>query len=87
MNSHDLREHLSRALAGIQDGSMDLEKAKAIGEISQVAINLAKVEVDFVRANGGGKSGFFMDETKQISQTPTGSLTVNGASTVHRLRG
>lgn len=85
MNSQDLREHLSKALAGIQDGTMDIEKAKAIGEISQVAINLAKVEVDFVRANGGGRSDFFSDN-KQITNTPTGQLTVNGASTVHRLR-
>lgn len=85
MNSQELREHLAKALSGIQDGTMDLEKAKAIGEISQVAINLAKVEVDFVRANGGGRSDFFPDG-KQVTNTPTGQLTVNGASTVHRLR-
>lgn len=86
MNSQDLREHLAKALSGIQDGTMDLEKAKTIGEISQVAINLAKVEVDFVRANGGGRSEFFTSEVRQIKETPTGQLTVNGNSTVHKLR-
>jgi hypothetical protein len=85
MNSQDLREHLAKALSGIQDGTMDIEKAKAIGEISQVAINLAKVEVDFVRANGGGRSDFF-EGGKQITQTPTGLKIVNGNVTTHTLK-
>lgn len=86
MNSQDLRDYLSTALKGVQDGTMDIEKAKTIGEISQVAINLAKVEVDFVRANGGGQSTFFND-AKQITKTPTGTLTRDGNSTIHRLVG
>lgn len=93
MNSQQLREHLESALKGLQDGSMDIEKAKAVGEISQVAINLAKVEVDFVRANGGGNSAFFADAligkaaAKQITKTPTGTLIRDGNSTIHRLVG
>jgi len=86
MNSQQLREHLEAALKGLQDGSIDIDKAKAIGDISQVVINLAKVEVDFVRANGGGKSKFF-DDSKQITKTPTGTLTRDGNSTIHRLVG
>lgn len=93
MNSQQLREHLETALKGLQDGSMDIEKAKAIGDISQVVINLAKVEVDFVRANGGGKSMFFADASiektpaKQITKTPNGTLTREGNTTIHRLIG
>lgn len=86
MNSQQLREHLEAALLGLKDGSMDIDKAKAIGDISQVVINLAKVEVDFVRANGGGRSTFFVDG-KQISNTTTGTLTRDGNSTIHRLVG
>ena len=86
MNSQQLREHLEAALKGLQDVTMDIEKAKAIGDISQVVINLAKVEVDFVRANGGGQSTFFND-SKQISKTPTGTLVRDGNSTIHRLVG
>lgn len=86
MNSQQLREHLETALKGLQDGSMDIDKAKAVGEISQVVINLAKVEVDFVRANGGGQSSFFND-SKQITKTPTGTLVRDGNSTIHRLVG
>lgn len=85
MNSQDLRDHLAKALQGIQDGTMDVEKAKTIGELSQVAINLAKVEVDFVRANGGGRSDFF-EGSKQITQTPTGLKIVNGNVTTHKLK-
>lgn len=85
MNSQDLRDHLAKALQGIQDGTMDVEKAKTIGELSQVAINLAKVEVDFVRANGGGRSDFF-EGNKQITQTPTGLKIVNGNITTHKLK-
>lgn len=88
MNNIDtLREHLFATLAGLKDGTINVETAKTMGEIGQVLINSAKVEVDFVRANGGGKSVFLTSDVKQISSTPTGSLTVNGVSTVHKLRG
>jgi len=88
MDSNELRNHLSTVLKGIQDGSVSLEKAKAVGDIAQVAINLAKVEVDFVRANGGGKSEFFeSSHVKQVTQTPTGSITQLGNVTRHTMRG
>lgn len=45
----DLREHLFAALAGLKDGTLDVERAKAISEISQTIINSAKVEVDAAR--------------------------------------
>ncbi len=88
MNNIDtVREHLFATLAGLKDGTINVETAKTMGEIGQVLINSAKVEVDFVRANGGGKSGFLTSEVKQITQTATGLKTVDGASTVHKLRG
>lgn len=87
MTSNELRDYLSATLKGIQDDSISLEKAKAMGDVIQVAINLAKVEVDFVRANGGGKSDFFIAGSKQVGQTPTGSLSVIGNITTHALRG
>ena len=84
-NLTTLREALFATLKGVQDGSICVEKAKAIGEISQVIINTAKVEVDFARANGGGQSEFF-GGSKQISQTPTGLKIVNGNITTHQLK-
>lgn len=56
-----LREHLFRAMQGVSDGSMSVEKAKAVSDISQTIINSAKVEVDFIKASGKTSSdnGFF----------------------------
>lgn len=83
-----LREHLFATLQGLKDGSMKIETAKAMGDISQVIINSAKVEADFIKANGGGKSEFFSaDLTRQISQTSTGLKVIDGNLTVHKMRG
>jgi hypothetical protein len=86
MNIDNLREHLFDTLKGIKDGSMTVDQAKVMGEVGQVLINSAKVEVDYIRANNGGKSNFITLEVKQITQTATGTKTINGASTVHQLR-
>ncbi|MES2636656.1 MAG: hypothetical protein V4605_04965 [Pseudomonadota bacterium] len=86
-NINTLREHLFETLKGVKDGTIDLEKAKCMGEISQVIVNTAKIEVDYLRANGGGKADFMnVDPNKQITQTPMGIKTVNGASTVHQIK-
>lgn len=87
MNSiDDLRKHLFETLEGIKSGDINVDQAKVMGEISQTIINSAKVEVDYIRANGGGNSNFIGSDVKQITQTPTGVKTVSGASTVHRLK-
>lgn len=87
-NIDTLREHLFATLAGLKDKSMDIETAKTMAEVGQVLINSAKVEVDFVRANGGGRSEFFAgSDVKQITQTQTGTKTVDGITTIHKLRG
>jgi hypothetical protein len=87
MNSNDLRDYLSATLKGIQNDSISLDKAKAMSDVIQVAINLAKVEVDFVKANGGGKSSFFIQNTNHFGQTPTGNISSIGNITTHTLRG
>nr|WP_315249276.1 hypothetical protein [uncultured Duganella sp.] len=57
-NIDALREHLFGALAGLKDGSVDIEKAKAISGVAQVIINTAKVEVEYAKATGQGGSAF-----------------------------
>jgi hypothetical protein len=86
-NIDTLRDTLFDTMQKLKDGTLDVEKAKTIGDLSQVIINSAKVEVDFVRANGGGKSDFFSNPMKQISSTTTGTKIVDGNVTVHKLRG
>jgi len=54
----DLREHLFEAIAGVKAGSLSIEQGKTIGELSQVVVNTAKVEVDYLRLTDGGESSF-----------------------------
>jgi len=49
----DLRDHLFETIELLKDSEtnyMTVEKAKAIAGISQVIINTAKLEIDFIKA-------------------------------------
>lgn len=54
----DLREALFATLQGVKDGSVDVERAKAINELGKTLCDTAKVEVDYIKAAGGGESSF-----------------------------
>lgn len=81
----DLRKHLFDAIAAVKDGKMDTEQAKTISELSQVVINSAKVEVDFMKMRGGDglKGTGFIPEEKQIAApgTPAAPRLVKGRDT------
>ena len=82
--SHDiseLRRHLFATLAGVKDGSIDLDKARAVNELGKTLVDTAKVEVDYLRATGGGESAF-LDTAIGNENLPEG---ITGR-TVHRLR-
>lgn len=51
----DLRNHLFATLEALQDtdNPMEIERAKAICQVSGVLVASAKVEVDFITAMGG----------------------------------
>lgn len=56
-NFQELRSILFDTLRDVKNGKIDEKKAKSISELSQVLINSAKVEVDYLKATGsGGKS-------------------------------
>lgn len=87
---NQLRRSIFETIQGLKDGTVDVEKARVIGELSQVVINSAKVEVDYIRANGGGDAAFFPanDSVPRLtSPTKTGVKEVKGHVTVHRLKG
>ena len=65
----DLRDHLFATLESLRDTEkpMDLDRAKAIAEVSQTIINSAKVEVEFMKQTGATGSGFIPDSTPRIS--------------------
>jgi hypothetical protein len=78
-NVEDLRAHLFEALAGLKNGTIKIEQAKAMSEIAQTIINTAKVEVDYAKATGHKGSTFLEKKTA----LPAG---ISGI-TQHRLRG
>ncbi|WP_282267759.1 hypothetical protein [Stenotrophomonas sp. PS02298] len=51
---NDMRTDLAATIRALRnnDGNMTVDKAKAIGDLAQVMINSAKVEVDMIRAVG-----------------------------------
>lgn len=65
----DLRGHLFDTLKALKEGSMELDRAKAITDVSQVLINTAKAEIDFIRAaeRVNEKSEFFGIDSYQTT--------------------
>lgn len=79
---NDLREILFATLEGIKDGSMDLDKARAVNELGKTLVESAKVEVDYLKATGGGESSF-IDTAIGTDNLPPGIVGI----TRHRLQG
>lgn len=81
----DLRDLLFETIQGVKDGTLEIERAKCISDLSQVMVNSAKAEADYAKATGAMGSGFL--EGAPVS-TPAGALP-NGITgiTRHRLKG
>lgn len=75
-----LREHLFSAIEGVKSGALDLDKARAINEIGKTIVDTAKVEVDYLKAMGGGESQF-IDTAVGADNLPDGIA----GRTVHRI--
>jgi hypothetical protein len=80
---NDLREHLFAALEALNDKAnpMEIERARAVAEVAQTIINSAKVEIEYLRVNGGGEMGF-LDAVADENLPP--GIT---SRRVHRLKG
>jgi hypothetical protein len=70
----DLRDHLFETIELLKDkdSGMTIDKAKAIADVSQVIINSAKLEVDFIRATDKldgfyPSTGFIEIERKKLT--------------------
>lgn len=79
----DLRETLFETLQGVKGGDIDLDRAKAISELSQNIVNTAKVEIDYLKAGGHVASGF-MDVKPAAPALTSGPQPVITRS--HRLK-
>jgi len=73
----DLRNHLFETLEALKDPEkpMDLERARAVAEVSKVIVDSAKVEVDFLKVTGAVNSTGFIPQGEQ-TVTPTGRRLV-----------
>ncbi len=78
----DLRASLFEALEGVKSGTLDLDKARAINDVAKTIVDTAKVEVDYLRATGGGESTF-IDSAIGSDNLPPGITGIRQ----HRLRG
>lgn len=66
-----LRAHLFDTLRGLKDGSVPIEKAKAMSDVAQTIINTAKVEVDYAKATGT-KGSTFLEKKPELPPGITG---------------
>lgn len=62
-NINDLREQLFETIQLVKDGKIKPEDAKIISELSQVIINSAKAENDYLKITNGTGSGFIEKDT------------------------
>jgi len=71
----DLRNHLFETIEALKDPDkpMDLERARAVADVSKVIIDSAKVEVDFLRVTGQAKGSGFIPEERQLTPGEEGS--------------
>lgn len=76
---NDLRDHLFETLEALKDteNPMDLDRARVISGVAQTLVNIAKVEVDLVKAVGGNApgGGFFTlpEESRELPATSKGA--------------
>jgi hypothetical protein len=78
----DLREHLFATLAGLRTGTVSIETAKAISDVSQTIINSAKVEVEYARLRDDAESTFLSGGSKE-PELPNGIKSI----VRHRIQG
>jgi hypothetical protein len=70
----DLRNHLFETIEMLKMNEIDIDKAKVIADLSQVIVNSAKIEVDFIKAiDGMHGTGFIPVEngSAQVKQIET----------------
>lgn len=90
-----LRQHLLDTLADLRnrDNPMEPDRARAIAQVASVAVDTARVEVDYLKATGQDVSNFIdglkaPNVSQLVSTTATGTLDRSQpGKLVHRLSG
>ena len=84
----ELREHLFATLRWVKDGSMDIDRARAVVQVAGVLIDSARVEVDYARVTGETGGSTFISRPPRLVQTKPDAPDPSIVSRrVHRLEG
>lgn len=84
----DLRNLLMETMRGVKDGSLDIERAKAVSDIGQTVINAAKVEVEYAKATGQAGCRFLgNDAAPALPSGDTVTPVPGGRIVTHKLKG
>jgi hypothetical protein len=84
----DLREAIFQTIEGVRNKTVPVENATVIGNLGQVIINSAKVEVELVKATQGKVKGTgFMGEVLDAAPVPGKPALPSGITgvTTHRI--
>jgi len=97
MSNHisTVRQHLLDQMAALRSASgseaikQELDRAKGISELAQVAVNTAKVEVDYLIATEQTCTPFLEPEQPETPRLTTVVGEANGIASItrHRLQG
>lgn len=73
---NDLRDHLFETLEALKDADkpMELDRARAIADVSRVIVETAKVEVKFLEVTGALPSTGFLPEGEADAHAPKPKL-------------
>jgi len=66
----DLRERLFTTIDAVKAGTLDVERARVVGQLAQVIVHSARVEVEFHKSHGSGKSAFLEPPTEPAPLPP-----------------
>lgn len=69
----ELRSVLFETLQSVKAGNMEIDRAKAISELSQTIINTAKAEIDYAKATGANVCSGFIEHQpapRLVGQAP-----------------
>lgn len=69
-NINDLRSVLFETLQAVKNGNMEIDRAKAISDLSQTIINTAKAEIDYAKATGANVNSAFIEQPRLIGTPP-----------------
>jgi hypothetical protein len=82
-NVDDLRAHLFAAIEGLRAGTVTIETARAISDVSQTIINSAKVEVEAAKLVDGAAAPKFLGGETTPATLPAGITGIRQ----HRIAG